>query len=207
MTKARPRPVSDQPLGRRKPKGIVVNSDGDGVMTILDAATANLASLINPLDLEGSVGSKASDGQVNLDFKFGGKLAQIAELKPVEEQPPAKPQTLSDIIPPPAHPSCGPSMSFSMLEEDSSILKSICAKATAQQAARPRVDSESSSKCHARQVASHKHHSSELSFSALSSFGESQSYSFSRNHGRNESVFSIALVSSYGMLIWVHRSI
>ncbi|TDL15218.1 hypothetical protein BD410DRAFT_845384, partial [Rickenella mellea] len=50
--KARPRPVSDQPLGRGRPKGIVVDGDGDGVMTILDAATADLASLINRLDLE-----------------------------------------------------------------------------------------------------------------------------------------------------------
>ncbi|TDL15217.1 hypothetical protein BD410DRAFT_845383 [Rickenella mellea] len=166
-----------------------------------------------------SVGSKASDGQLNKDFRFGGKPAQKAELKPVDEQP-AKPLTLSDIIPPPSHPSRSPSMSFSMLEEDSSILKSIYAKATELQAARQRVNSDSSSKRHARQVASHKRHSSELSFSGLSSFGEvrrgfefgpdrpafyppsqSQSYLFSRNHGRHESVFSIASVSSYGMVI------
>ncbi|KAF8120967.1 hypothetical protein EV363DRAFT_1187564 [Boletus edulis] len=47
-----PRPVSEQPLGRTQPQAFY-EGDGDNVvMSLLDAATNDLAQLINRLDLE-----------------------------------------------------------------------------------------------------------------------------------------------------------
>ncbi|TDL22477.1 hypothetical protein BD410DRAFT_803285 [Rickenella mellea] len=44
----RPWPVSDQPLGSGSPKGIIVDGNGNGIMTILDAATADPAPDASP---------------------------------------------------------------------------------------------------------------------------------------------------------------
>ncbi|KAF8126207.1 hypothetical protein EV363DRAFT_1174692 [Boletus edulis] len=57
VKRVRPRPVSEQPLGRTQPQA-VYEGDGDNVvMSLLDAATNNLAQLINRLDLEATPGS------------------------------------------------------------------------------------------------------------------------------------------------------
>ncbi|GJE99043.1 hypothetical protein PsYK624_152830 [Phanerochaete sordida] len=53
--RARPRPMSEQLLVKMRPKAI--SDDGDGVISILDAATNDLASLINRLDLEATPAS------------------------------------------------------------------------------------------------------------------------------------------------------
>ncbi|EJD08498.1 uncharacterized protein FOMMEDRAFT_151360 [Fomitiporia mediterranea MF3/22] len=49
--RVRPRPLSEQLLGRERPKGIIGDKD-TGVIRILDDVTTNLACLINRLDLE-----------------------------------------------------------------------------------------------------------------------------------------------------------
>ncbi|KAF5393347.1 hypothetical protein D9757_000790 [Collybiopsis confluens] len=54
--RARPRPLSEQLLGRRRPQGIH-EEDGEGVISILSAATNELAQLINNLDLEATPGA------------------------------------------------------------------------------------------------------------------------------------------------------
>lgn len=181
-----------------------------------------------------TVPSKASDGRLNREFKFGGKPLQteVSELDESEE----KPLTLSDIIPPTSHHSRNQSASSSSLAEDGSVLKSIYAKATEipdlppplPQDARPRLSSDSSSKRLARQEAlsqltAHARHDSVASnFSGMSSFSEvRRGFEFGPNrpafypppgatqnssqsqtmHGRNESVFSIASVSSYGAVV------
>ncbi|KAG9307943.1 hypothetical protein JVU11DRAFT_12818 [Chiua virens] len=55
--RVRPRPMSDQPLGRSRPQPIHEGDDNDAVMSLLDAATDDLAHLINRLDLEATPGS------------------------------------------------------------------------------------------------------------------------------------------------------
>ncbi|KAI1792344.1 hypothetical protein LXA43DRAFT_354749, partial [Ganoderma leucocontextum] len=55
--RVRPRPLSEQMLGRPRPQAICDNSDGDVMLSLLDAATNDLASLINRLDLEATPGS------------------------------------------------------------------------------------------------------------------------------------------------------
>ncbi|KAH8109421.1 hypothetical protein DFH11DRAFT_933783 [Phellopilus nigrolimitatus] len=50
VKKARARPLSEQMIGRPRPRGII--GDEEGVIQILDAVTSDLASLINRLDLE-----------------------------------------------------------------------------------------------------------------------------------------------------------
>ncbi|KAI5117598.1 hypothetical protein M0805_006712 [Coniferiporia weirii] len=50
VKRARPRPLSEQLIGRSRPAGII--GDEDGVIQILDAVTTDLASLVNRLDLE-----------------------------------------------------------------------------------------------------------------------------------------------------------
>ncbi|KAI8973078.1 hypothetical protein BD414DRAFT_447875 [Trametes punicea] len=55
VKRARPRPMSEQMLGRPRPQAIC--DDGDAVLSILDAATNDLASLINRLDLEATPAS------------------------------------------------------------------------------------------------------------------------------------------------------
>lgn len=84
-----------------------------------------------------STKSKASDGQLDVNFKFGGRRSSSPEPPvpaPVKKQP--FPLTLSDIIPPPELARSisltsvsGGNDSRSTIEEDSSVLKSIFAKA------------------------------------------------------------------------------
>ena len=157
-----------------------------------------------------SVGSKHSDGQLNTEFKFGGR--------PQEQK---KPMTLSDIIPPLSHQLM---LSNASTEDDSAVLNSIYAKAVdiAPAAPRMRLDSDSSSKHRARDSAraspkaAHNRHSSELSFAGFSSFEEvRRGFEFANRHAfypppnissrlahrKHESIFSIASVSSYGFVI------
>ncbi|KAI0309656.1 hypothetical protein OF83DRAFT_1179371 [Amylostereum chailletii] len=158
--------------------------------------------------------SKPSTGELNVNFRFGGR-------SPVESSfSEKKPLTLSDIIPPPSH-ARSISMS-SMVEEDSSLLKSIMDKATDDvPPARPRLDSDASSKRWARDqmtISTHSRASSMASFSGFDSFNEvRRGFEFSdnrpafypppaatarqRNHNVRESVFSIASVSSYGVVL------
>ncbi|RDB16264.1 hypothetical protein Hypma_003001 [Hypsizygus marmoreus] len=80
-------------------------------------------------------GSRPSDGQLNTSFKFGGLPKSPAVSLP------KKPQTLSDIIPPPSH--VRSLSNSSITDEDDSVLQSIFAKITdvPQARPRPRVDS------------------------------------------------------------------
>ncbi|KAI0692931.1 hypothetical protein C8T65DRAFT_711302 [Cerioporus squamosus] len=55
--RARPRPMSEQMLGRPRPQAICENSEGDVMLSLLDQATNDLASLINRLDLEATPSS------------------------------------------------------------------------------------------------------------------------------------------------------
>jgi serine/arginine repetitive matrix protein 2 len=160
-----------------------------------------------------SMGSRPSDGQLNTEFKFGGRPQEGKQEK-------KKPLTLSDIIPPPSH---SHSLSQSATEEDSAVLKSIFAKAVDIPAAAPRMrlDSDSSSKRQVRDnswrtaATAHNRHSSEVSFAGFESFEEvRRGFEFAnrqayypaanmsrRTQWRRESVFSIASVSSYGHII------
>ncbi|KAH7906866.1 hypothetical protein BJ138DRAFT_568044 [Hygrophoropsis aurantiaca] len=167
-----------------------------------------------------SVGSRPSDGQLNRDFKFGGRPSPARST----DQPKAeRPVTLADIIPPPAlaHSLSGASMEI----DESALLNSIFAQALEipSPATRVRLDSDSSSKRKARNLArnsvanSHYRHSSQLSFAGFDSFAEvRRGFEFNDSrpgfyppsgvtslsqHGRHESVFSIASVSSYGHVI------
>ncbi|KAH7920517.1 hypothetical protein BV22DRAFT_1133018 [Leucogyrophana mollusca] len=166
-----------------------------------------------------SMGSRPSDGQLNRDFKFGGRPSPA---RSAEEPKAEMPMTLSDIIPP---PSVVHSLSEASLEVDeSALLKSIFANAVEipSPPARVRLDSDSSSKRMARDVArnsvinGHYRHSSGLSFAGFDSFAEvRRGFEFNDSrpgfypppgashsqHGRHESVFSIASVSSYGHVI------
>ncbi|KAH7918029.1 hypothetical protein BV22DRAFT_920400 [Leucogyrophana mollusca] len=90
-----------------------------------------------------SIGSRPSDGQLNKDFKFGGRPSPT---RSAEEPKAEMPMTLSDIIPP---PSVVHSLSEASLEVDeSALLKSIFASAVEipLPPARVRLDSDSSSK-------------------------------------------------------------
>ncbi|EGO19639.1 hypothetical protein SERLADRAFT_443108 [Serpula lacrymans var. lacrymans S7.9] len=167
-----------------------------------------------------SMGSRPSDGQLNRDFKFGGRPSPP---RVVEEEPKDMPMelTLSDIIPPLSH---ARALSTGSAIEDDSVLKSIFAKASEipSPAPRMRLDSDSSSKRRARGVArtslipGHYRNSSDLSFAGFDSFAEvRRGFEFANrpdfypppgatshgHHGRHESVFSIASVSSYGHVI------
>ncbi|KAJ7042702.1 hypothetical protein C8F04DRAFT_1176309 [Mycena alexandri] len=169
--------------------------------------------------------SGPSNGQLNVKFKFGGDLpAEEEEEKP--RKPPAnkKPLTLSDIIPPPSHVR-SQSLS-SLLEEDDSVLKSIFANAADIELPRPRVNSDSSARfalenarnsvmsVHSR---THSRPPSGISFTGFDSFEEvRRGFEFHNNrpafypppaasnrrvpHMKQDSLFSIASVSSYGNL-------
>ena len=163
--------------------------------------------------------SKPSDGQLDVNFRFGGKRSTSNSTLSSDD----KPLTLSDIIPSPAH-ARRISMSLSV-EEDSSVLKSIFAQAAdfAQPLPRRRVNSDSSSKRFLRDQSRadqsfsyHSKASSQASFSGFESFGEvRRGFEFSSNrpafypppsssgrgHNKDQSVFSIASVSSYGDII------
>ena len=140
------------------------------------------------------------------------------------------PLTLSDILPPPSHHSRSSSQS-SLVEEDSSILKSIMAQANtvlpvasevAVPRVRPRIESNNSVKdlvdkfsrnCTTSQVSNQEQ--SRTSFAGFDSFDEVRRgfefgpnrpafyppLSFSREHNKQDSIFSIASVSSYGSVI------
>ncbi|KAI6020976.1 hypothetical protein BKA83DRAFT_4293512 [Pisolithus microcarpus] len=165
-----------------------------------------------------SMGSRPSDGELNRDFKFGGKPSPPAVEDDSQEDAPL---TLSDIIPPPA---VAHSLSAGTLAVDeSSLLKSIFAKAVEipSQPPRSRLQSDSSSKRGARAVArnsignGHQRNSSALSFGGLDSFAEVRrgfefhdhrpgfypGMSATSRHGKHESIFSIASVSSYGRVL------
>ncbi|KAJ7115597.1 hypothetical protein C8R43DRAFT_1038570 [Mycena crocata] len=156
-----------------------------------------------------------SDGQLNVKFKFGGEL-------PEEEKRPKKPLTLSDIIPPPSHVR-SQSLS-SLMEEDDSVLKSIFANVADIQ--RPRVNSDSSARRFALENSrtsmmsmhsrTRSRPASGISFTGLESFDEvRRGFEFHNNrpafypppvasnnrrvgHAQQDSLFSIASVSSYG---------
>ncbi|EIN05384.1 hypothetical protein PUNSTDRAFT_127845 [Punctularia strigosozonata HHB-11173 SS5] len=191
------------------------------------------AELPNPLPSmemtrsQSSLRSRPSDGQLDVNFKFGG-MSSGSSPSSIPEKPsrPDRPLTLSDIIPPPSHVRA---LSTSVIEEDSEVLKSIFAKAAEVDAAdsRLRVDSTTSSKRRARDMAmasltgaaaGHKRGTSEISFAGLDSFEEvRRGFEFGpnrpafyapqgaratkRTHGRETSLFSIASISSYGKVI------
>ncbi|KIP05270.1 hypothetical protein PHLGIDRAFT_128997 [Phlebiopsis gigantea 11061_1 CR5-6] len=135
-----------------------------------------------------SMRSKASDGQLNTSFRFGGRPAIPAPVDEIEED---KPLTLSDIIPPftSSRPSsvAGSSMlgDDSLIksilgnihQEDTSVLNSIIAHAQAA-APRSRVSSTTSSRRPSRysadisRASSHSRNNSELSFQGFESFEE-----------------------------------
>ncbi|PSS31100.1 hypothetical protein PHLCEN_2v2356 [Hermanssonia centrifuga] len=127
----------------------------------------------------GSVRSKASDGQLNTSFRFGGKPRRSVPESVLEEPEAGEEKerpllTLSDIIPPFSHSRSQQSVSSVSLEGDSSVFKSIFAQAYEDDASvvdsiiakasdmppplvpavppRPRLDSDSSSKRQARGV-------------------------------------------------------
>ncbi|OJA11619.1 hypothetical protein AZE42_05475 [Rhizopogon vesiculosus] len=165
-----------------------------------------------------SIHSRPSDGQLNRDFKFGGKPSTIFAEKKEQE-----PLTLSDIIPPSA---IAKSLSATSLAGDeTAVLNSIFAKAVEipSPPSRVRLNSDSSSKLFTRTTArasnvpGHYRHSSELSFAGFDSFTEvRRGFEFRDNrpnfypppgatsraqHNKRESMFSIASVSSYGQVI------
>ncbi|KAF5376919.1 hypothetical protein D9615_007315 [Tricholomella constricta] len=150
-----------------------------------------------------SSGSRPSDGQLNTAFKFGG-LPKALQPSVLPQQD--KPQTLSDIIPPASHVR---SLSSSSMMEDDSVLNSIFAKVSDIPQPRARVDSDSS----ARRRYRHSRHSSGMSFAGFDSFDEvRRGFEFSNDrpfypppaarrnarHNKQDSLFSIASVSSYG---------
>ncbi|RPD56493.1 hypothetical protein L226DRAFT_550932 [Lentinus tigrinus ALCF2SS1-7] len=175
-----------------------------------------------------SMQSKPSDGHLRRDFKFGGKPSPQGSMMSSTNSD-SKPLTLSDIIPPLTH-SRSQSHS-SIVEEDSSVLKSIMAKATEivpeDAESRSRVNSSASSK-HGGVVTSmladetagtqgHSRGESVVSFTGFDSFDEvRRGFEFGPNrpafyppanavfrpaHNRDMSLFSIASVSSYGAVV------
>lgn len=171
-----------------------------------------------------SMRSKASDGQLNTGFKFGGKLSVPP---PVPEQT-EKPLTLSDIIPPPSHylPRAG-----SMMLEDDSVFNSIMAHAAEMPppTIRQRANSDASHKrgpsgefSRLSYISSRSRTTSEASFTGLESFDEiRRGFEFGPNrptfypppgagntssrswasHKKFESIYSIASVSSFGSVL------
>ena len=163
-----------------------------------------------------SFASRPSNGELNRDFKFGGKHSSSSKKE-------TSPLTLSDIIPP---PEIARSLSMSSFAGDeSSLMKSIFAHAIQIESPPelPRLDSDSDSgsKCDAVRnsytVAGHQRHSSALSFSGFDSFAEvRRGFEFNdgrpgfypapgttsdRRHRKHESIYSIASVSSYGNVL------
>ncbi|KAJ7473614.1 hypothetical protein B0H11DRAFT_2036563 [Mycena galericulata] len=205
---------------------MAISSDGDHTIDVELYTESRLVDLREPTLLPGSdsLGSDdslipprpfaagPSEGQLNVKFKFGGEL-------PAEEKKKSKkPLTLSDIIPPPAHVR-SQSLS-SLLEEEDSVLKSIFANAA--DIPRPRVNSDSSARRFALENSRHSMMSmqqsrpaSTISFTGLESFDEvRRGFEFHNNrpafyppsaatnrrvtHAQQDSLFSIASVSSYG---------
>jgi serine/arginine repetitive matrix protein 2 len=163
-----------------------------------------------------SVMSRPSDGELNRNFKFGGKHSSSSQKE-------TSPLTLSDIIPP---LEIARSLSMaSFAGDESSLMKSILAHAIQIQSPpeRPRLDSDSASMREARDaarksfvVAGHQRNSSGLSFSGFDSFAEiRRGFEFndsrpafypppgtaSDRDRKHNSVYSIASVSSYGNVL------
>ena len=186
------------------------------------AATASddeLLDLVPPQVLRNAapVTSRPSDGELNRNFKFGGKHS-------LSSQKETSPLTLSDIIPP---PEIARSLSMaSFAGDESSLMKSILAHAIQIDSPpeRPRLDSGSASKREARDaarrsfvVAGHQRNSSGLSFAGFDSFAEiRRGFEFNDSRPRfypppgatsdsrdrkHNSVYSIASVSSYGNVL------
>jgi serine/arginine repetitive matrix protein 2 len=183
----------------------------------------------NPL--ASSRNSRPSDGQLNRSFRFGGSpMPSQRSDNSYSQEVSEAPLTLSDIIPPPSHHSRGNSRDSSV-EEDSSVLKSIMAHANtvlpvasevAVPRVRPRIESNDSindivgelSRISATSRVSGQGQS-RISFVGLDSFDEVRRgfefgpnrpafyppVSFSREHNKHDSVFSIASVSSYGSVV------
>ncbi|EKM52947.1 uncharacterized protein PHACADRAFT_259113 [Phanerochaete carnosa HHB-10118-sp] len=84
VKRARPRPWSEQLLEKVRPKAI--SGDAEGVISILDAATNDLASLINRLDLEATPssvqGSPLRPLQGSPSLASLGKAGEGSPLKP-----------------------------------------------------------------------------------------------------------------------------
>ncbi|OCH91742.1 hypothetical protein OBBRIDRAFT_833966 [Obba rivulosa] len=175
-----------------------------------------------PVASPGSMRSKASDGQLNVDFKFGGKPTIAQTVLDSSSELEERPLTLSDIIPPLSHTRT--LFEWSAIEDDS-VLKSIMAKASdLPPFTRSRLDSDSSSKRRVREqsmhdisASSHSRSASDASFTGFESFEEvRRAFEFGRDrpafypppaalphasHRRDESLFSIASISSYGAII------
>ena len=183
----------------------------------------------NPL--ASSRNSRSSDGQLNRSFKFGGSpMPSQRSDNGCSEEVSDAPLTLSDIIPPHSNHSRNNSRS-SLFEEDSSVLKSIMAQANTVlpvasevvvPRARPRIESNNSvkdlvdkfSRDSAASQASNQGPSC-TTFAGFDSFDEVRRgfefgpnrpafyppVSFSREHNKHDSIFSIASVSSYGSVI------
>ena len=139
----------------------------DSILDMDDSVSASVSTK-RSLATSPSSGSRPSDGQLNKAFKFGGLAKTKPPPLPTAEN---KPQTLSDIIPPPSHVR---SLSgSSMMDEDDSVLKSIFAKVSdiPPLRPRPRANSDSSAK---QPIVSYRHsrHSSGLSFVGFDSFDE-----------------------------------
>lgn len=162
-----------------------------------------------------SVTSRPSDGQLNRDFKFGGKNSSSQKDTP--------PLTLSDIIPP---PEIARSLSMaSLADNESSFMKSILAHAIEIESPpeRLRLDSDTSFKSaewdparNSYIVAGHQRNGSGLSFAGFDSFAEvRRGFEFNnsrpgfyppgtssdKRHRKHESFYSIASVSSYGKVL------
>lgn len=164
-------------------------------------------SLNNSLALSTySAVSSRSDGELDTSFRFGGR--RNSESRDVE---PEKPMTLSDIIPSPSH---ARSLSnSSLMDEGDSVFKSILAKA-ANLPQRPRVEAEEKQDRRDSYIPLTRP-SSGVSFGGLDSFEEvRRGFEFNDNrpafypppatrraHRVQDSVFSIASVSSYGRVL------
>ena len=161
-----------------------------------------------------SVASRLSNGELNRNFKFGGKHS----LSNKKESPPL---TLSDIIPPPDVARSLSRASFS--GDESPLMTSILAHAIEIKSPpdRRQPESDSTSKREARNltcsVSGHQRNSSALSFEGFDLFAEvRRGFEFNdsrpgfyppagiasdRRHRKHESIHSIASVSSYGNVL------
>ncbi|KAI0027700.1 hypothetical protein K488DRAFT_90544 [Vararia minispora EC-137] len=218
MSSFLPRPEISIPRRERKPSSLYEVSFPP------PAEASSSSGLSFPQTVKSTTSfSRSSTGELNVNFKFGGKSLI---------EPESKPLTLSDIIPPPEIQS---RLSMvSMIEEDSSVLKSIMGNVRevpspllSEPMTRRRTMSDSSSKFFERNSwlshrdsfsgSGHTRPSSQASFSGLESFDEiRRGFEFGpdrpafypppaadshRRHKIRESVFSIASESSYGVVL------
>ena len=183
----------------------------------------------NPL--ASSRNSRPSDGQLNMSFRFGGSpMSSQRSDETSSEEVSEVPLTLSDIIPPHSYQLSNNQQS-SLVEEDSSVLKSIMAQANtvlpvASEVAIPRVRPRIESKTSVKELTERFSRDSatspvsaqpqaRTSFAGFDSFDEVRRgfefgpnrpafyppVSFSREHNKHDSMFSIASVSSFGSVI------